>query len=484
MTRAFRQPVAFLLACLLAAPPATYAQTDLPDFGSPQDSVLTKEREKMLGRSVILQLRQADMIVDDPQLNEYIGLLGSKLASQANDGDFDFDFFVIDDDAINAFAMPGGVIGVNSGLLLATDDENELAGVIAHEVSHVTQRHLARSAYDRQRTSILSMAGVLAAVLIGASGQGSGDAAVGAAAAAQAAAAQHQINFTRANESEADRVGMGVLSRAGFDPVGMASFFEKLSRLENRSLSQQSLPEMLRSHPTSTTRIAEARQRARQLPRTEHADSTAYGLAKARMRVLSAESPKEAVAYFRARSDSTDPADRYGLALSLSGIGDYDNAERMFRDLSEQDPSVMAYRIGRAEALMAAGLDDQALAVYREANAVAPRNIPLVISYGQALIVTGKPAEAHALLLDLLNNVDPTPAQIELLARAANAEGDDINAHHYMSEYYASIGNIELAITQLEQALDLPGLNSVQRARFNARIAEFQDWLDEAQRRG
>jgi predicted Zn-dependent protease len=469
-----------LLACLLVAEPIALAQ-ELPDFGSPADSVLSKAREKMLGRSVILQLRNAGVIVDDPLLNEYIGLLGSQLASQVNDGDFDFEFFVIDDDSINAFAMPGGVIGVHTGLLLATENESELAGVMAHEVSHVTQRHIARSIYDRQRTSILSMAAVLAAALLGASG-GNGDVAMGAAAAAQAAAVQQQINFTRANEYEADRIGMGVLSRSGFDPIGMASFFEKLGRRESRSADV--IPELLRTHPTSNDRISEARARARQLPRTNHVDSLGYGLAKARIRVLSARTPETAEAYYRLLADSTDPADRYGYALSLSVTGRHDQAERIFRALGTENPSVIAYRIGRAEALMAAGLDEQAMAVYAEANALSPRNVPLVISYGEALIVSGKAAEAHAVLLDLLNNVDPAPAQIELLARAANAEGDIINAHHYMSEYYASIGNLPLAIAQLNMALEAPGLNSVQRARFNARIDEFEEYLAEAERRG
>lgn len=471
--------IALPLALLLIAEPVVFAQ-ELPDFGSTADSVLSKTREKMLGRSVILQLRNADAIVDDPQLNEYIKLLGSQLASQVNDGDFDFEFFVIDDNAINAFAMPGGVIGVNAGLLLATDSESELAGVIAHEVSHVTQRHIARSIYDRRRGGLMSMATVLAAMLMGASGGASGDAAMGVATAAQAAAAQRQINFTRAHEYEADRIGMGVLASAGFDPAGMASFFEKLARRE--SLSADMIPEMLRTHPTGSGRISEARGRASQLPRGDHVDSLGYGLAQARIRVLSARTPDVAMAYYRLLEDSDDPADRYGRALSLTQTGLNDQAERIFRELSDENPSVIAYRIGQAEALTADGLDEQAIKVYEDANAVSPRNIPLVISYGEALLNSGRASEAHEILLDLLNNVDPTPAQIELLARAANAEGDMMNAHHYMSEYYASIGDLALAITQLEMALETPDVNAIEHARFNARIDEFEEYLAEAER--
>jgi len=478
ISRRLPAALALLLASAMIAPPAAVAQ-GLPDFGSPADSVLSKSREKLLGQRVILQLRSAGAIVDDPQLNEYIRLLGSKLASQAGDGGFDFEFFMIDDNAINAFAMPGGVIGVNMGLLLATENESQLAGVIAHEVSHVTQRHIARSVYDQQQSAILTMASTIAALLLASQTDMSSDSAAGLAMAAQAGAAQRAINFTRANELEADRIGIDVLARAGFDPNGMASFFEKLSRRE--STLADVIPEMLRTHPTGGGRIAEARSRARLLLPVNHTDSMAYGLAKARIRVLSARRPDDAVAYYRVLADSADPADRYGRALSLQSVDLNDQAERIFRELSAEYPSVIAFRIGRAEALMADGLDAQAMSVYREANAVSPRNTPLVISYATALIEAREPALAHALLLDLLNNVRPAPAQIELLARAANAEGDVVNAHHYMSEYYASIGDLRSAIAQLRLALQAPGVDDVQRVRFNARIGEFAGYLAESE---
>jgi predicted Zn-dependent protease len=472
------RPIVGILAMLLIAQPVALAQQDLPDFGSPADSVLSKSRERMLGQSIIFQLRNEGVISEDAQLNEYIRLLGSRISSHVNDGDYDFSFFMIDDDSINAFAMPGGVIGVNTGLLLATDDESELAGVLAHEVTHVTQRHIARSLYDRKRSSIMTMATIFAAVLLGSSGSGA-EAAVGAATAAQAASIQRQINFTRAHEYEADRIGMGVLSQAGFNPTGMASFFEKLSRRD--SVAATVIPEMLRTHPTSAGRISEARSRARQLPRGNHVDSISYGLAKARVRVLSARRPQDAMDYFRIRADSQDPADRYGLALSFMAIGLTDQAERIFRELSQANPTVIAYRIGWGEALAAGGADEQAIEVYRQANTLSPRNIPLVISYGESLLTAGRPAEAHAILLDLLNNVDPVPEQIELLARAASAEGDMINAHHYMAEYYASIGKLMLAIGQLRMALETPGINAVQRARFTARRDEFTEFLEETE---
>jgi predicted Zn-dependent protease len=454
--------------------------SELPDFGSPADSILSKSRERQLGRGVMLQLRNAGVIIEDPLLSEYVRIIGSQLARQINDGDFKFEFFVVDDNRINAFALPGGFIGINAGLIMASDNESELAGVLAHEISHVTQRHIARSIYENQRMSLVSTAAMLAAVLLGAATDLGANATTGLATAAQAAGMQQQINFTRAHEAEADRVGMDVLAASGFDPVGMATFFEKLSR--GGSLSSEALPEMLRTHPMSTGRIAEARARIRQLPPVKHEDSDQYGLAKARLQVLTAPTPERALDLFENRGGSTRLGDRYGLALALADMSRGDEAERMFGDLVKEYPHIIAFRIGRAEALMSSGLTAQALDVYTEALELSPRHVALVLSYANSLIAAGEPARAHAVLLDLLNNVPATPTQIALLARAANAEGDVVNAYHYMSEYYASIGDLRLAMAQLQLALESPDATPIQRVRFEARLREFTEYLPEDER--
>jgi predicted Zn-dependent protease len=469
------------LAAIVSAGAALAEPNDkLPDFGSPADATLSKSREAQLGRGVMLQLRNAGVVVEDPQLTEYIGWLGSQLSSHANNGDFNFNFFFVKDDRINAFALPGGYVGVNSGLLLATENENELAGVLAHEVSHVTQRHIARAIYDNQKTSIVSMAAMVAAILLGAAADVSSDATAGVVMGAQGMMAQRQINFTRANEHEADRVGMEVLSSAGFDPNGMSSFFEKLGK--RYGAQQQYVPELLQSHPVTSERVAEARDRARQLPQTTHADSTAYGLAKARLQVLAAPTPEAAYALFKDRIGSRIPADRYGLALSSMRMSLNDNAELLFRELVAENPTIIAYRIGQAEALMAGGSTEAALVYYKDAVRLFPRNRPLTISYAEALITAGQADAAHEVLLDLLNNVEATPEQLRLIARAANAEGDVGNAYFYMSYYYAAIGNLPLAISQVRLALETPGVNSVDRSRFRARLDQLISYLPEEHR--
>ena len=474
------------LACLILATACGSAAAqvnNLPDFGSPADSVITRSQEAQLGRSVMAQLRNAGAVMDDPELTEYIQGVGARLAGHASDGQQDFEFFIVDDPAINAFALPGGYIGVNSGLLLASESESELAGVLAHEVAHVTQRHIARSIYDSQRTGMLSVAALLAAILLSAATDIGADATTGLITASQAATAQRQINYTRSNEHEADRIGMETLSSAGFDPNGMSSFFEKLSRRYGNS--RQQIPSILQTHPVSTERIADARDRARQLPTVEVDDSPSYGIVKARLRAVQAPTPEAAYSIFftRLENGSTESADRYGLALSLSRLGRDDEAERMFRELMEESPGVIPYRIGHGQTLMRNGQIDAALDAFDDAVSLFPRNVPLTIAFAEALIVAGEPAAAHELLLDLLNNVPPTPEQIRLIARAANAEGDIGNAYFYMGEYYLSIGSPSLAINQLRMALESPNVNSVDRARFGARLTQITEFMPERERR-
>lgn len=473
---ALARAAAWMAMVALVCQPVAYAQrSGLPDFGSPADSILSKSREAQLGRSVMLQLRNAGVIVEDPQLTEYINLLGSRLASQANSGQFSFEFFLVDDGQINAFALPGGYIGINTGLLQATENESELASVLAHEVSHVTQRHIARQIYDNQRTSLLSMATMIAAVLLGAA-SGSGDAVQGAAMAGQAAAAQRQINFTRAHEHEADRIGIDVLAAAGFDPHAMASFFDKLARRYGARADR--IPEMLQTHPVTTDRIAEARARASQMREVSAEDSLSYHLAKARVQALRAPTSTAALAAFEG-AGSDDPGRRYGRALALARAGRSDESERLFRDLVAESPGVVAYRIGLAEALDASGLTEQAMAAYEEAVRLSPRNVPLTVSYAEALINAREPAEAHRILLDLFNRVPPTPAQIQLIARAANAEGATANAHYYMAEYHVSLGSLYPAINQLQMALESPDVSAVDRARYRARLDRLREILAE-----
>ena len=471
------------LACLTLAGPAGLRADDikLPDMGSPADAVLSKNEENRFGRAIMAQIRVSGDVVEDPLMTEYINEIGHRIAAQTNDGDHSFEFFIVEDPRINAFALPGGYIGVHTGLLEATRNEDELAGVLAHEIAHVTQRHIARSIHANQRQSLLSTALMLGALLAGAA-VGDADVAQAGVAVAQGTAVQNQINFTRSNEYEADRIGINALYDAGYDPHGMASFFEVMSRLQPASPELRA-PEFLRTHPVSSARIAEARSRAQEYARRPYDDdSTSYGIARTRGIVDRFSTPAGAVEYFEqtAYERQTD-VERYGRAVAYQRAGRHDEANRIFAELLDKDPQVIAYHIGLGETQYSLENYAAGRATFERAVELFPRNVPLVISYGEELIRLGDAPKAHRLLLDLMNNVPPTPEQVRLIARAATEAGDAAEAYYYMSEYELMTGDLVGGIRYLQQALSLPELQEIQRIRFEARIDFIREYMTEEQ---
>lgn len=464
---------------LLAIGQPQAAEIRLPDIGSPADAILSKSEEAKIGRAIMNQIRNSGSLVEDPQVNEYVNEIGHRIAAFANDGGREFTFFVVDDSSINAFALPGGYIGVHTGLIEATRSESELAGVLAHEVAHVTQRHIARAIHASSRQSILSTALMLGAIAAAAAGAG-GDVVQGAVSVAQGSAAQQQINFTRSNEYEADRVGIEALADAGFDPTGMASFFEVISR-GSRPIELR-VPEFLRTHPVGADRIAEARSRARSYPTVVRENTRNYGIARARLIVQRMDTSEDAVARFERQAyDTQDDADKYGRAVAYQRAGRNLEANQIFEELLNRDQQVIAYHMGLADSQMALEQVGEAQATFERALGLFPRNMPLVIGYSEALLQLGDAEYAHRLLLDLLNNVPPTPEQIRLIARAAIDAGDDAEAHYYMAEYRFMVGDLVGGVNFLQRALSRPDLQEIQRARFEARIDFVQEFMSPEQ---
>ncbi len=471
-----------LTAALVVGSGAEADDIQLPDMGSPADAVLSKSEENRVGRAIMAHIRQTGQVVEDPLITEYINEIGLRIAAHANDGGHRFEFFVVDDERINAFALPGGFIGVHTGLLEATRNEDELAGVIAHEVAHVTQRHIARAIHANQRQSILTTALMLGALVAGVAG-GSSDAVQAGIAVAQGTAVQSQINFTRSNEYEADRIGISALHDAGYDPHGMASFFEVMSR-QQPATPELRAPEFLRTHPVTTARIAEARNRAQEYPRRQKSDSTNYGIARSRVVVDRFETAAAAVAYFESRSfENQTDIERYGRAVAYQRAGRHVEANRIFAELIEQDQKVIAYHIGLGETQIELEQYAAGTATFDRAVELFPRNVPLIITYSQYLLRLGKPDRAHALLLDLLNNVPPTPEQVRLIARAASEAGDAAESYYYMAEYELMTGDLINGIRYLQRALTLPDLQEIQRIRFEARIDFIREYMTEEQLR-
>ena len=452
----------------------------LPDIGSPADSVLSKSDENRYGRAIMAQIRASGGVVEDPLINEYINAIGHNIASHADSENHSFEFFVVEDHRINAFALPGGYIGVHTGLLEASRNEDELAGVLGHEIAHVTQRHIARSLHASSRQGLLSTAIMLGAMVAAAAGA-DGDVVQAGMAVAQGTSAQAQINFTRANEYEADRIGIRALHGAGYDPHGMASFFEVMARQQPSTMELRA-PEFLRTHPVTTARIAEARNRAQKYPRQTPNASTSYGIARARSILMRFENAEQAVAHVEQRDDQyQNDADRYMRAVAYQLAGRHEDAYEIFEELRKKDPQTIAYHMGVGETQIELERYSAGIATFEQAIDLFPRNVPLVIRYGEYLLRLGQAEKAHTLLLDLMNNVPPTPEQVRLIARVANEAGDIAEAYYYMSEYELMKGDLMGGIRYLQQALSLPELQEIQRIRFEARIAFIREYMSEEQ---
>jgi predicted Zn-dependent protease len=472
-------------ACLLTMAGVTMARDsteiagDLPDIGTPANTVLTKSDEYQIGRMIVRGLRDQKQVVDDPEFSDYLQHLGTHLSAQGRSDSQSFEYFAVPDRAINAFALPGGFVGVNSGLVLMTHDESELASVLAHETAHVLQRHIARAVKAQGQASLASTAALLAAILIGAAAGADGQAIEGAVAMSQGIAMQRSINFTRGEEAEADRVGIGLLAGAGYNPYAMPEFFETMSRSEG--MSDASVFDLLRTHPVTRERIADARARAAQYPYSIAAETSLYGWMRERLRVVAARDDEDPLGYYAGigrRRPLTEP-ERYGQALAQVREGHAADALHSLKALLAQHADITALYGSLGQALQAAGRQDEALQLFERAEQLFPRNVPLTIRYSESLMQAGRARQAHQLLLDVFNVVTPTPEQIRLTALAASAAGDTADAYYYMSEYHISGGDLMLATQQLELALASPKLTNVQRQRFRARLEEVRDWLRE-----
>jgi beta-barrel assembly-enhancing protease len=462
----------------LSPPPAG---SDLPDMGNPAEQMLSRADEYQLGAMVAHELREQNALLEDPEVNEYIESVGLRLASQSAEGGAGFHYLVVRDPSVNSFAVTGGWVFIFTGLILATNNESELAAVMAHETAHITQHHIARALQAQSRQAMAAAAAMIAGILLGAIGGGpsGGNVIQGSIVAAQGLAAQAQINFTREDEKEADRVGMGYLAGANFDPNAMADIFETLGRQEG--LAETYIPAMLIDHPVTTDRIAEARARAAQFPPRRGHDSQSYELIRERTRVLTATGDLDIAGQYEqkiARGD-TSLGNRYGEAIALLQ-GNRAHAEQAAKILGElvsqhENLTLLYDALGQAQAK--AGHVNEALATFQHAATLFPRNVPLTVRYAETLMAADKPAEAHAMLLDLFNMVPPTPDQIRLTALAASAAGDAGDAYYYMGEYQLMNGDPQLAVQQYQLALASPHISSIQRQRYQARLDEIRDYL-------
>ncbi len=450
---------------------------ELPDFGDPSGAVISPEQERRLGQAFLRQSRQLIKILEDPELEAYIQSLGQRLVTQGNDPQA-FEFFLVEDPSINAFAVPGGFIGVHTGLLLYTETESELASVLAHEIAHVNQHHMARAFERASQLSLPTAAAMLGAILLSTQNPQAGQAALAAVAAANA---QHQLDFTRENEEEADRVGMQLLAGAGFDPRGMPAFFERL-QMANRFTDNPNLPEFLRTHPVTISRIADSRNRAEQFPRQPYEDSLSFHLIRAKLKVA-AMNKSEAVKYYqdllRSGSFHTEEAARYGYALALAQAGEYGKARAQITQLLKQDSDELSYLLAAARLDLLEGQTEEALKVYSKAQALYPDSRLVTLSYTKALLASGLPDPARKLLRRYAVRHKPDTAYYVLLAEAEGKAGSEVEAHIATAEAHYLLGETGLARESLKFAQRSPQVDHYQRQRIEARLKEIERELEQ-----
>lgn len=468
--RVFAVSLAMVVALITPQPKSQAQQLDLPDFGSSADLVMSSSEERRLGKKFMQSVRGALRVIDDPLLTDYLESLGNGLVAATGTGTGRYRFFFIDHPTINAFAGPDGHIGVFSGLVLASGSESELAAVVAHEIAHVTQRHLMRSFEDQKRLTIPATAALIAAAILGA--QVNTDLGIAAVAGVQAAAVQRQISFTRENEKEADRIGIATLATAGFDPYAMPGFFERLAKASRTY--ESSAPEFLRTHPVTTSRTADALGRAGSFGYKQRPDNLRYHLARTRLRERSFGNADKAIAHFRSQLAGkryrNETAARYGYALALARGNQTRAAQAVARELIALYPNQAEFIILEARLDAALGAGTQAIKSLQTIVGLRPSNIPLRVAYADILMATGKPARALKTLEDAARR-SPGNAQIyQRMSDAALKSGQKAATHRYRAEKLYVEGDLEPAIRQLEIALRQPGLSYHDASRIQVRL--------------
>ncbi len=536
---------AVTLALGLTALPSYADDTKLPDIGSSAGELLTPARQAEYGGMMLRELRNYGYLLDDPLVDDWLNTLGTRLGSNSAQPQQKYTFFMMKDRQINAFATLGGYIGMNAGLVLTAEREDEVAAVLSHEIAHVTQQHVLRGVERAQRDQIPILLGMLAAVIAAqqAGGNSSGDATMAAISSGMGLMQQRQINYTRSNESEADRLGIRTLSRSGYDVDAMAGFFERMSLAMRGNEGGYSTPDFLRTHPVNTTRISEAKSRAEQMKKdtvllTTQTPTGTYqervnpavpdvstdpltgkgnpllpsGLqlslpttslprgatgqfdwARERLRVLSAPTPSELVREYeglkRSQKNGLSDPQRYGVAIARlrAGGAAAKQALQELHELDDEHPDNLWVELALGEAESRNGQRTEANQRFDALLKRLPRSRPVALTYAQVLneqggVEAGK--RAQAMLRPLLSRSGDDPVFQSTFGRASELAGDSARASESYAEAAYLNGRPEQALIQFQTLLKQPGLDYVTRARVDARIEAIMPTVLEMRRLG
>jgi predicted Zn-dependent protease len=509
-----------IAAALLAQVPSARAQgTQLPDIGSSAGEVLGPAQQAEYGAMTLAQLRNLGYTLDDPLLGGWLQGIGNRLGAASDKPGQTFTLFLLKDRQINAFATLGGYVAVNAGLMLAADREDEVAAVLSHEFAHVTQSHVLRAVERAQRDSVPILLAMLGAIAVAQTSNSSsaGNGAMAAMVTAQGLMLQRQINYTRDNESEADRIGIRTLARSGYDPSAMADFFEKLQTVirSNQGGERERTPDYLQTHPVTLTRISEARQRAVQLGKSQafvpadvtignpllpaslrigsslaRADSGQFQWARERLRVLSADTPGAATREYeqlrRAGTTLNDPQ-RYGLALSRLQDGHPAAAVDDLTALANAHDGNVWVDLALAQAQARSGQAAAADARFEALLARLPGNRAVALTYAGMLNerntrVAGQ--RAQSVLRPLLADAADDPVFQQTFARSSEIAGDPVRAGEAYAEAAYLNGRPEQALVQLNTLKKRSDVDYYARSRIDARIAAITPTVLELRKEG
>jgi len=462
-----------LFAAILTISSTSANELKLPNLGESSTSLFSTEYEHQLGRAWLRVFRSRAPTVDDPLLQDYLESLIYRLANHSQLEDRRLEVVIVDNPTINAFAVPGGVIGIHNGLLMYAQSEDELATVLAHEIAHLSQRHFSRGVEQQRNQTPFTMAAMLASfALLATVG---GDVGLAALSATQALAQDSALRYSRGNEAEADRVGMTTMVEAGLDPHAAPVMFERMLQA-SRYAGGNRIPEFLRSHPLSQNRIADTRNRAREYPKTIRTPNLSYQLMRARVANQLANTPSEAVQAFKGElngSPNSVAATRYGLVLALTDAGRAEEAREELNKIWSSDRDRLEYIVADAEIDLAK--NEAAAAVKKLASQlkVSPGNHALTMTYAKALMKDQRPHIAEEVLIEQSKQNSDDPALWYLLAEVQGLSGNIIGLHRSRAEYFILNGILDQAEKQLTYALKLTNGDFVTSSKIEQRIADI-----------
>ncbi|MCC4115753.1 M48 family metalloprotease [Aromatoleum toluclasticum] len=469
--------ILILLMCVALVPPVNAA--GLPDLGDVGASELSPLAERKLGESIMREIRWREAsYLDDPEVEDYINRMGRRLVAASSAPQLEFEFFVVRDGTLNAFALPGGYVGVHTGLIITAESESELASVLGHEVAHVTQRHIAQMFGKQGQTSMVMLASMLVAVL---AARGDGQLSQAAIAAGQAGAIQAQLGYTRDFEREADRLGLQSLEGAGFDVRGMPSFFERLQR--SSRLYENNAPGYLRTHPLTQERISDMGNRVAQMRYRQVPDSPDFGFVRAKLRV-GAMQPIDAVREFEAQvaKNGSDVMQRYAYARALLAAGRFDDAGTQVEVLRREAPQSSFVDMLAAELRLARRDAAGAVQILEGAQKRFPDSQALRYALMDAMLQAGRARDAGALARTAVQNRKGDPRLWAFVARSEAEQGHRAAEHRAQAEVYVLRGAVPAAIEQLELARRAGDGNFYELSAVDARLRELKEQERERRR--